>query len=180
MEQIVPGIDALFYDQTVHDWPGELDFYRTFAAEVSAKGGNILEIACGTGRMTIPLAQVGAAITGLDLSPAMLEVARRKSARLSQIRWVEAGMRNFDLGEQFDLILSPGHSFQFMLTADEQLECLETLKRHLAPGGILIIHIDHQSRAWRGEVGGKKAGVFEPESEVVDPDTGKRFRSFPS
>ncbi|RPH55505.1 MAG: class I SAM-dependent methyltransferase, partial [Chloroflexi bacterium] len=155
-------------------WPAELDFYLKFAS-----GRKILEVACGTGRITIPLARAGAHITGLDLSPAMLEVARRKSAGLEHLRWVEAGMRNFDLGEQFDLIISPGHSFQFMLTAAEQLECLETLKRHLAPGGTLILHLDHQDLAWLGEVGGEKAGIFQQGSDVSLP-TGQRLRLFHS
>jgi ubiquinone/menaquinone biosynthesis C-methylase UbiE len=177
MEQVVPEIEALFYDHTVQAWPGELDFYRGFAETVIARGGQILEIACGTGRITLPLAKIGAKITGLDLSPAMLQVARQKSAGLDQIRWVEASMRQFDLGEQFDLILSPGHSFQFMLTAAEQLECLETLKRHLAPGGTLILHLDHQDPAWLREAGGEKAGVFQPGAEITLLD-GRRFRSF--
>ena len=177
MEQIVPEIDALIYDQSVHDWPGELDFYLGYAADVIASGGKILEVACGTGRMTLPLAKAGAHITGLDLSSAMLSVAHRKSLGLGHIRWVEASMRNFDLGEQFELIVSPGHSFQFMLSAAEQLECLGTLKRHLAPGGTLILHIDHQDMAWLGEVGGEKAGIFQPGTEVTLAN-GQRFRSF--
>jgi hypothetical protein len=87
-------------------------------------------------------------------------------------------MRKFDLGEQFDLIIIPGHSFQFMLTAEEQVECLETIKCHLAPGALLIIHLDHQDLAWLGEVGGEKAGAFKPGSKATDPQTGQRFRSF--
>lgn len=180
MEQVVPEIDALFYDQNVQDWPGELDFYLDFARPVLANRGKILEIACGTGRVTIPLAQAGAQITGLELSPGMLTVARQKSLGLEQVRWVEASMRAFDLGETFDLILIPGHSFQFMLTPEAQLECLETLKRHLAPHGTLIIHLDHQDFAWLAEVGGSQAGVFQPGSVVTDPVTGKRYRSFAS
>jgi len=179
MEQIVPEIDALIYDQTVHDWPGELDFYKHYAEPVISSGGKILEVACGTGRIAIPLAQAGANLTGLDLSAAMLEIARSKSAKLENVKWVEASMRQFDLGQHFDLIISPGHSFQFMLTAAGQLECLETLKRHLAPGGSLIIHIDHQDLAWLGEVGGDKSGVFEPGAEVTLAD-GRRFRAFHS
>jgi ubiquinone/menaquinone biosynthesis C-methylase UbiE len=178
MEQVVSEIDALFYDQNVHDWPGELDFYLDFARPVIASGGKILEIACGTGRVTIPLARAGAQITGLELSPGMLTIARQKSLGLEHLRWVEASMREFDLNEQFDLILIPGHSFQFMLTAEEQLECLKTLQRHLAPQGRLIIHLDHQDFAWLAEVGGAQAGVFQPGSVVTDPVTGKRYRTF--
>jgi SAM-dependent methyltransferase len=178
MEQIVPEIDALVYDQTVSGWQGELDFYQSYAADVIARNGKILEIACGTGRITIPLAKAGANITGLDLSPAMLSIARQKSAGLDKLLWVEAGMRKFELGEQFDLIIIPGHSFQFMLTPDEQVECLETAQCHLAPGGLLIIHLDHQDLAWLGEIGGEKAGVFEPGSEVTDPQTGRHYQSY--
>lgn len=177
MEQIVPEIDALVYDQVVSDWPAELDFYLDFAREIIARGGNILEIACGTGRVTLPIARAGAIITGLDLSPAMLKVAREKSAGLENLRWVQASMRNFDLAEQFDLILSPGHSFQNMVTAAEQVECLETIKRHLAPGGSLILHIDHQDIAWLADVGGDMAGVFKPAADVTI-STGQRFRSY--
>jgi SAM-dependent methyltransferase len=177
MEQVIPEIDALFYDQTVPYWPNELDFYLGLASEVLTQGGKILEIGCGTGRITLPLASAGANITGLDLSPAMLKVARQKSAGLENPRWVEGNLRAFDLGEHFDLIISPGHSFQFMLTADEQMECLETLKRHLAPGGVLSLHLDHQDLPWLAEVSGAKAGVFTPGSEVTDPH-GQRYRSF--
>ncbi len=141
--------------------------------------GKILEVACGTVRITIPLARAGARITGLDLSPAMLAVARQKSIGLEHIGWVEASLRQFDLGEQFDLIISPGHSFQFMLTAAEQLECLQTLKRHLVPGGTLILHLDHQDPAWLGEVSGDQAGKFLPGPEVT-LENGQRFRSFHS
>ena len=180
MEQVVPEIDALFYDQVVNDWPGELDFYLDYARPVIARRGKILEVACGTGRVTLPLVQNGANITALDLSPAMLQIARSKSSREGDVRWVEASMRAFELGEQFDLIIVPGHSFQFMLTAEDQLTCLETMKRHLASGGILIIHLDHQDVAWLAEVSGEKAGVFSPGSEVSDPLSGHCYRSFHS
>jgi SAM-dependent methyltransferase len=175
--EAAPEIDALVYDQTVPDWPGELAFYGDHAGPVIARGGRILEIACGTGRVAIPLARAGANITGLDVSPAMLSIARRKSHGLDGVRWIEADMRQFDLGVNFDLIICPGHSFQFLLTADRQLECLRTLKRHLAPGGRLIIHLDHQDPAWLGDVAGERAGTFQPGPPVTLAD-GRRVRAF--
>jgi hypothetical protein len=60
------------------------------------------------------------------------------------------------------------------------MECLAAIKCHLAPGGMLIIHLDHQDLAWLGEVSGERAGVFVPASELVHPQTGRRFRSFHS
>jgi ubiquinone/menaquinone biosynthesis C-methylase UbiE len=61
--------------------------------------GPVLEIGCGTGRVTIPLAAAGVVITGLDVSASMLEEAKRKAERPGLcINWIEADGRNFDLG----------------------------------------------------------------------------------
>ena len=68
---------------------------------------------------------------GMDLSPSMLAVARQKSQGLSNVRWVEGNMQAFELGERFDLILIPGHSFQFMLTPADQVACLNCIRQHL-------------------------------------------------
>jgi ubiquinone/menaquinone biosynthesis C-methylase UbiE len=75
-------------------------FYTALAQET---GSPVLEIACGTGRVSIPTARLGFTVTGLDIVPGMLEQARRKSAGLPT-RWVEGDGRTFDLGEQFRLI----------------------------------------------------------------------------
>lgn len=80
---------AQVYDSCVADWPGEIYFYRQLVAEAKAKNQVVLELACGTGRVAIRLAQEGAQVVGLDLSPAMLAVARLKSSGLSKIRWVQ-------------------------------------------------------------------------------------------
>ena len=103
---------ARTYDDSVPDWPGEIDFYRGLASEVKVKGGSLLEVACGTGRVTIRLAQDGPYTVGLDLSEKMLEVAREKGKAIPNLKWVEADMRDFELGETFDLVLIPGHAFQ--------------------------------------------------------------------
>ncbi len=61
--------DAQIYDQYMYDWPGEIDFYLKFASVVKEKGQSILDIACGTGRVALRLAQTGANVVGLDLAP---------------------------------------------------------------------------------------------------------------
>ena len=115
---------ARTYDVSVPDWPGEIDFYQEMAAEVKREGGTVLEIACGTGRVAIRLAQGGVKVVGLDRSPQMLEVARQKSAGLDHVRWAEGDMRSFELDEAFELVIIPGHSFQNLNTAQDQAACL--------------------------------------------------------
>ncbi len=55
MGQLVSEQEVQFYDIVVTDWPGEIDFYREMAVEVKKQGGSILELGCGTGRVTLRL-----------------------------------------------------------------------------------------------------------------------------
>jgi ubiquinone/menaquinone biosynthesis C-methylase UbiE len=174
-----PSVDeraAELYDVSVPDWPGEIDFYQRLAAEVRSRAEAVLEIACGTGRVAIRLAQGGTHVTGIDRSGAMLNVARHKSAGLSNARWVQADMRSFDLDATFGLAIIPGHSFQHMLTPDDQMACLACIRRHLTPGGVLVLHLDHQDVAWLGELCTGQGGVLTLAQEVAHPRTGRRVR----
>ena len=173
MTQPPEQLAAELYDISVPDWKGEMDFYRELARQTKSPGQSILEVACGTGRVSIRLAEESIRIVGTDLDPAMLEVARRKSTK---IRWVEGDMRTLDLGETFGMIIVPGHSFQFMLTPEDQVKALETFRRHLEPGGILVIHLDHQSLDWLGDLLGELGGKFEQGKDVIHPRTGYIIR----
>ncbi len=102
-------------------------FYTALARET---GGPVLEIACGTGRVSIPIARLGFAVTGVDIVPGMVELARAKSAGLLT-RWVEADARTFDLGERFRLIFVTGNAFQAFLTRADQEALLERVRAHL-------------------------------------------------
>lgn len=168
---------AQTYDTSVPDWPGEIDFYRALAAGAQSDGRAVLEVACGTGRVALWLAQDGARVVGLDLSPAMLDVARKKSAGLTNVRWVEGDMRSFELGETFGLALIPGHAFQNILTPDDQVACLESIKRHLVPRGVLVVHLDHQDVGWLGDLRGDQGGVFERAEQFLHPETGRQIHT---
>jgi SAM-dependent methyltransferase len=169
-------IYAELYDASEVGWPGEMDCYHALAVAATARGESVLEVACGTGRVAIPLAQDEARVTGLDHSAAMLRVAREKSREFPNVRWVEADMRSFALGEAFGLILIPAHSFQSMVTPEDQVACLGCVWRHLTPGGTLVVHLDHQDLDWLGSLPGKGAGNFEEGGEVVHPRTGRLLR----
>jgi SAM-dependent methyltransferase len=167
------------YDEPVPDWPGEVDFYLGMGADLKARGLAVLEIACGTGRIAIRLAQAGVETVGLDLSPTMLQIARRKSADLVNVRWVAGDMRSFELGTTFGLVIIPGHSFQNLNEPAEQVACLECVKRHLTPGRSLVLHLDHQDVVWVGNLTRDKGGVFETAGGVQASEVGPPGAGFP-
>jgi SAM-dependent methyltransferase len=97
--------------------------------------GSVLELGCGYGRVTIPLAQRGiTAITGLELSAPSLAYARARSGDLP-IRWVEADVRTFHLDTSYPLIFARGAVFDFMLTRADQEAMLARVREHLADNG---------------------------------------------
>lgn len=168
-------IYARLYDASVPDWPGEIDFYLELARQ--AKDQAVLEVACGTGRVGLRLAQAGAQVTGVDISAPMLEIARTKSPA-ANVSWVEGDMRDFDLNQQFGLVIVPGHSFQFMLTVEDQLRCLQNMKRHLTMDGRLVIHLDHQDMDWLGSLVSGKGSVFNDKGVKLDPQSSARIRTW--
>lgn len=95
----------------------------------------MLELACGTGRATIPVAKLGFPTTGLDIVPGMLARAKRKSAGLP-IRWVEGDARTFDLQEQFRFIFLTGNAFQAFVTNTEQAALLQRASAHVHHEGL--------------------------------------------
>lgn len=157
---------AELYDLDMEDWPGEIAFYRGLARSASS----LLEVGCGTGRVSLQLARLGLDVLGFDKSPQMLEVAKRKSGSLPSVHWVEADMRSFDLHQKFDLVIIPGHSFQFMLTIPDQLSCLRSVRRHLTPNGTLVIHVNNDDLQWLATVSATQDPPPDPPIEVHLPD----------
>ncbi len=179
-EQNADAYYAQTYDESVSDWPGEMDFYLEMSEKPKSKGGAVLELACGSGRVAIRLAQQGVNVVGLDLSPEMLAVARKNSADLQNIQWIEGDMRAFQLDQVFDLALIPGHAFQNLNTAADQADCLGCVKQHLRPGGLLVVHLDHMNRenvGWLGSICGEKKGVFEARERFTHPESGRETRA---
>jgi len=136
--------DASLYDRLTSQPAGSLDFFR---GVVRASSGATLELACGTGRLTIPIAQALAhepmrRVTGLDLAPAMLESARRKAADAGvDVELVQGDMRAFALGRQFGTIFIAFNSLLHLTTNDALRECFARVREHLAPGGAFAFDI---------------------------------------
>lgn len=109
---------------------------RFYGDLAEAAGGAVLEVACGTGLVALELAARGLDVTGADVCRPMLDHARRKArARGIVATWIETDARSMALGRGFDFIYLTGNAFQAFLTDDDQSALLETIARHLSPGG---------------------------------------------
>ncbi len=136
---------ADYYDESpvVSERLQDVAFYREAVREF---GDPVLELGCGTGRIMMALADAGKRITGLDLSERMLERAVKKRAALNKearerVHLVQGDMARFDLGETFRLVIIPFRPFQHLLEVQQQVDCLECVRKHLAPGGRLILDV---------------------------------------
>ena len=115
---------------------------RFYLEEARNSAGRVLEMACGSGRLTIPIAQSGIGVIGADLSKSMLDPARAKADRAGvEIQFFEADMRSFDLPGKFAAVLIPGNSLLHLFTAEDLMQCFRSVRRHLAPNGRLIFDI---------------------------------------
>lgn len=101
--------------------------------------GPILELGCGYGRITIPLAQRGVQdLTGLDLSSSSIAAARAHSGDLP-LQWVEADVRDFHLARRYALVFARGDVFNFMLTRTDQEAMLARIHEHLDDDGLFLV-----------------------------------------
>lgn len=121
----------------------DIPFYLEYAAKYP---GVILELACGTGRVSLVMAQNGYQIQGIDLSERMLEQFELKLKE--QPKWVQENIRldkcdmsNFHLNQDYSLIIAPYRAFQTLITEESQRNCLKCVYQHLANQGILIINV---------------------------------------
>jgi SAM-dependent methyltransferase len=96
----------------------------------------VLDVPCGDGRLTIPLAQAGYEATGIDISEPEVEHARERARGAA--RFAHGDLRTLPDGARFDAILSWGNSFGY-LTPDETARSLCGMRRALKPGGRLIL-----------------------------------------
>ena len=176
MSQLYEGPLAQLYDRAVPDWPGEIEFYRTLAEKNVSRDDSILELACGTGRVAIKMAQAGFRVVGVDLSEEMLSMARHKSTGLLHLSWEHADMRTFRLNRTFALALLPAYSFQLLLSEEDQISCLESIWHHLIPDTRLVLHLEPHDPDWLTSLPVDGYTPFEPSGETMHPSTGNRVR----
>jgi SAM-dependent methyltransferase len=103
-------------------------------------GAPLLDLACGTGRMALHLAELGYPVTGVDLIPEMIAHGQKKAAArgINSIDWVVADARTFQLGRQFPFIFMLMNAFQFLPTRQDHEALMARIREHLAPGGCFL------------------------------------------
>ena len=143
MDEAVFDRIARFYDYEQEGFVRDIPFYVEHAKKC---GGEVLELACGTARILIPIVKEGIKITGLDISKEMLSIARKKIERLDKrvkgnIEITQGDMRKFELERKFSMIYIAFRSFQSLLTKPDQGACLECVNRHLEDNGLFILDL---------------------------------------
>jgi SAM-dependent methyltransferase len=180
--------NSIYFDGRHYEalWPGlqrqsELEFYLRRIHEF---GEPVLELGCGTGQLTIALAQAGVTVNGLDLSEPMLTCAREKAVQQNvEVKCVNADCRDFTLDHQFGLIFFPANALLHVLTWQDLQACLHQVKQHLTPKGAFAFEIfnpslqmlirDPNHRYPVGEYTDPdgRGTVFVTENNVYDTDT---------
>lgn len=166
---------ARLYDTEYGPLDGNLSFYLE---QLAQQPGAVLELSCGTGRLSIALACRGWSVTGLDISQAMLGEARKKVEAMrmvgpvADITWVGADMTDFDLERRFTNILIPFSGLGF-LDSEARRRCLLACHHHLEPRGQLVVDLFNPGPAT--PPGTVATETLAGTRQLSDPATGQIF-----
>jgi ubiquinone/menaquinone biosynthesis C-methylase UbiE len=165
-----------FYD--FYDGPEDREEQFAFYSSLfDPESCELLELACGTGIITIELARRGFRIMGIDYDEEMLAVARLKLAKESadtrqRARFQCADMKDFRVSSQFGAIIIPTNSFGYLVNLEDQKACLKRAHKHLSHKGVLVIEEGHHSPETLVEMSSRR-GVERTWEGRVNPETGK-------
>lgn len=165
---------GLIYDQMMqrdlHEWlETSLSFY---ARHLHNRSGRVLECACGSGLILLPLLEQGIDIHGFDISQPMLDalIARNPNAAPRVSRQT---FDSFTYTDKFDAITIPTNSFAMLTTREQQLKTLKNIAAHLNEDGRLLMDIRLADQAWLEET---KEGFEGKWHEWTHPETGGVIR----
>jgi SAM-dependent methyltransferase len=152
---------AVWHDIECGYYTADLELWE----ELSQQGGSVLDLGCGTGRVTLHLARRGRKVTGLDTEKGFLEVLEARAAQFGvTVATVCADARGFDLGEQFDAIFAPMQFMQLLRGSADRRAMLAGVARHLRPGGAFAATLMNLE----GELVGDEYGAPPPDVREVN------------
>jgi SAM-dependent methyltransferase len=140
------------YDRLMSDmpYPSWLSFLRQCWEQYNVTPHTIVDLGCGTGSLSLPLAQSGLHVTGIDISAHMLAVAHDKAEHLRKlaqfakggtVQWLEQDMREWELLEQVDCVISFCDCLNY-LTEEEDIQlAMKCTYAGLTPGGLFIFDV---------------------------------------
>ena len=135
------------YDQMMtQDLPDLLDAHlRFYRSNLRGYTGPVLECACGTGLVFLPLRALGLDLYGFDISEAMLKTLKLKAGAQESVdlhsRLSVQNLESFHYAQIFNAILIPSNSFSMLTTQDAQIRALKNIHAHLAPKGNLFLDL---------------------------------------
>jgi SAM-dependent methyltransferase len=135
--------DPALYDAEFATRAHEIPFY---IHQSRACGGAVLELACGTGRLTLPIDAAGVPIVGVDVAPKMIDRAREKATAAGRaIEWHVADIRTMALGRRFHLLFIESNALQHLHDVDSLRSFFRRAREHLLPCGRLIVDVFNPS-----------------------------------
>ena len=148
-----------------------------------SRGGKVLELGCGTGRVLLPIASAGLNIVGLDLSEHMLSKCREKILAQpkeiqDRIQLVHGSMTDFQLEDTFTTVIIPFRPFQHLFSVDDQLACLRCVNQHLENDGLLAFDCFQVSFQKITDPQRFEEAEDMPETELPDGRKIRRFSRF--
>lgn len=135
-------VGDLVYDANIYDGMNanlaDLPFYKRWLPK--NKDARILELCCGTGRLTLPIAKDGYDISGVDYTSSMLEQAKLKASQAElEVEFIEADIRTLDLPKKYDLIFIPFNSIHHLYQNEDLFKAFRVVKNHLKAGGLFLL-----------------------------------------
>lgn len=170
------------------DWDMVVDYYDLLATAdydfpffvrwAARAGGPVLELMCGTGRVSLPVIASGADFTGVDYSPAFAARLREKlRGRGLTALIVDMDVRELELGRSFALIYCPFHAFAEILGESDRRLAFEAIRRHLAPDGRFVLTLHNPPvRAARIHQEWETAGLFDLPDSTTTVEISSRWR----
>lgn len=119
----------------------QTDDYKAWLELSKQIGGKVLELGCGSGRITSVLADNKIDISGLDNSPTLIKIMHSKYPNFPKEKIFLGDMTNYKLPSTYDFIFYSYSTFQYLLTLNEQIIALKHIRKHLNPNGYIAFDI---------------------------------------